>query len=264
MVQVQNLADRKLLDLYLSRAAVGQYGVAYALGAGVKFALSAFEPAWGPFVYSRIGDPGAPRTLARVITWAWLVFALAGTGVAVFAGELLEIFTTRPEFRLGAPVIPLVALAYLLHGVYLLTSIGIGIRKRTRWYPLITAASATTNVVANLALIPLYGMQGAAWATVLSYAVMAGLGFAVSRRLYPLPLEWARLGRITAAALALFLASRLVPAGSLALAIPVKLGLLAALPVLLLVSGFATPAEREALAERWRRQRNPTKPPEDH
>jgi O-antigen/teichoic acid export membrane protein len=175
--------------------------------------------------------------------------------VAVFAQELLEIFTSRPEFRSGAPVIPVVALAYLFHGGFLLTSIGIGVRKRTRWYPLITGASATTNVAANLVLIPRLGMLGAAWATVLSYAVMAGLGFAVSRRLYPLPLEWGRLGRITGAALLVFLASLLVPAGTLALAIPVKLGLMAALPALLLASGFATPEERRAVADRLRRRR---------
>jgi len=263
LVQVQNLADRKLLDLFVPRAVVGQYGVAYSLGTAVKFALSAFEPAWGPFVYSRIKEPDAPRTLARVITWAWLVFAAAGTGVALFARELLEIFTSRPEFRAGAPVIPVVALAYLFHGVFLLTSIGIGIRKRTRWYPIITGASATTNVVANLVLIPRLGMLGAAWATVLSYAVMAGLGFAISERLYPLPLEWGRLSRISAAALGVFLASRLVPTGSLAVAIPVKLALLATLPALLLASGFATPEERRALRQWRRRSHDDSSPPEE-
>jgi O-antigen/teichoic acid export membrane protein len=255
LVQVQNVADRKLLDRYVPRAVVGQYGVAYSLGAGVKLALSAFEPAWGPFIYSRMREPDAPRTFARVITWAWLAFAVAGTGVAVFASELLQIFTSRPEFRAGAPVIPIVALAYLFHGAFLLTSIGIGVKKRTRWYPVITAASATTNVVANLMLIPRLGMLGAAWATVLSYAVMAGLGFGISRRLYPLPLEWGRLGRITAAALGVYLAAQLVPSGTLSLAIPVKLGLLAALPALLVASGFATPRERSALRERLRRTR---------
>jgi O-antigen/teichoic acid export membrane protein len=262
LVQVQNLIDRWLLLRYVSRAVVGQYGIAYSLGEGVKLALSAFEPAWGPFVYSRIRDPDAPVTLARVITWAWLFFALAGTGVAVFAFELLAIFTSGTAFLAGASVIPVVALAYLLHGVFLLTSIGIGVKKRTRWYPVITAASASTNVIANLVLIPRLGMMGSAWATVASYAVMAGLGFWISRRLYPLPLEWGRLSRISAAALAVFAASQLVPGGALAVAIAVKAGLLLALPALLLASGFATDEERRALREgvaRWRRGDGPKK-----
>ena len=56
---------------------------------------------------------------------------------------------------------------------------------------MMTAAAAATNLAANFALIPRYGILGAAWATVLSYAVMAGLGLVISQRLYPLPLEWA-------------------------------------------------------------------------
>ena len=85
----------------------------------------------------------------------------------------------------------------------------------------------------------------------------SAFGFRVSRGLYPLPLEWGRLGRITAAALAVFAASRLVPTGSLGVAIAVKLGLMAALPLLLLGAGFATAGERAALREgvaRWRRR----------
>src|SRR5262249_1307289 len=54
MVQVQNLADRKILDWYVPRAEVGVYQVGYSLAEAVKFPLSSFETAWGPFVYSRL------------------------------------------------------------------------------------------------------------------------------------------------------------------------------------------------------------------
>ena len=66
LVQVQNLADRKILDLFVPRATVGLYQVGYSLAEAVKFPLSSFETAWGPFVYSRLRQPDAPRTLARV------------------------------------------------------------------------------------------------------------------------------------------------------------------------------------------------------
>jgi O-antigen/teichoic acid export membrane protein len=200
LLQLQNLADRKILDLFASRAEVGLYHVGYTFGQGVKFALSAFEPAWGPFVYAEVRKEGAPRTLARVATPAFAVFLAAGLAVAVLGRELLTLMTPRsPEYRAAAPVIPVVALAYVLHGVFLLTSVGIGIAREARYYPLITAATATVNIAGNLLLVPRLGMMGAAWATVLSYAVMAGLGFVLSRRLYPIPFETARLLRLTAA-----------------------------------------------------------------
>jgi len=212
MVQAQNLADRKILDLFVSRAEVGIYSFGYSFGAGVKFAMSAFEPAWGPFVYSRVRDPGAPRVLARTATYAFGGFVALALAVALLAPEAVTLMTPRrPEFRAATPVVPVVALAYLLHGLFLLTSIGIGIERRARFYPLVTAAAATVNIAANFAWVPRHGMIGAAWATVASYAVMAALGGAVSRRLYPIPFETARMAALVALAAAAFASGRWAP-----------------------------------------------------
>jgi O-antigen/teichoic acid export membrane protein len=253
MVQVQNLADRWILEAFVSLGRIGIYQVGYTMGTAIKFALSAFAPAWEPFIYSQIHKPDAQQTLARLITYAFAVFAAVGLAVAVLGRELVHVMTA-PAFHDAAPVVPVVALAYLLHGVFLLGSIGIGIRKRTGFYPLITAASATTNVVANLILIPELGILGAAWATVLSYLVMAGMGVWLSYRLYPIPFEMGRLGRITLAALAVFFLSRLAPA-ELWPAIGVKSLSLLGFPVLVLASGAVRPAEWAFLHGQIRRLR---------
>lgn len=241
LVQVLNLADRKVLDLFVSRAEVGIYQMGYTFGTGVKFALSAFEPAWQPFVYSRIREPDGPRTLARVATWAFAVFAGVGLAFAVTAPELLRIMTRNPAFWSAAPVVPVVTLAYVCHGAFLLGSVGIAIQKRARYYPMITAAAAATNVAANFALIPRFGILGAAWATVLAYAVMATLGIRISQRLYPLPLEWPRLGAVVLAGGLTFALSRLAPQ-ALWPALAVKLACLGCFPALLFVLGFRRPA----------------------
>jgi O-antigen/teichoic acid export membrane protein len=246
-VQVLNGMDRKVLDLFVSRAEVGLYHIGYTLGAGVKFATSAFEPAWGPFVYAQLKDPEAPRTLARVATYAYAGFVAVTLLVAVLGRELLHVLTfTNPAFREAAPVIPVVALAYLLHGVFLLGSIGIGISRRASYYPLVTAAAAATNIVLNFALIPRHGMLGAAWATVAAYGVMAVLGVAFSQRAYPIPFEASRLFRLSAAGIATHFASTLAPE-ALWPAVGVKLASLFLFPVLLGLMGFFGPSERAFL-----------------
>ncbi len=167
LVHALNLADRILLARHRPLDVVGVYDKAYSLGAGVKFGLSPFETAWQPFVLARMRLPDAPRMLARVITYAAASFVTLALGIAVFGRELLVALTFKnPSFWVGAPVIPVVVLAYLLHGVFLLTSIGIGIEKKARYYPMVTAAAAATNIALNVALIPRFGMMGAAWATV--------------------------------------------------------------------------------------------------
>ena len=212
LVQALNLADRKILDLFVTRAEVGIYQLGYTFGGTVKFALSAFEPAWQPFVYAQARRPEAPAVLARVVTSAFAVFLAVGLAVAALGGNLLVLMTPRnPAFWAAAGIVPMVALAYLLQGAFLLGSIGIGIEKRARYYPMITAAAAATNVAGNFLLIPRFGITGAAWATVASYAVMAGLGVGISSRLYPVPFEKGRLAGLLAGAVLAYGIGRLLP-----------------------------------------------------
>ncbi len=255
LVQALNLADRKILDIFVTRAEVGMYQMAYTVGGGAKFALSAFEPAWAPFVYTQVKEPDGARTLARVATYAFAGFVAAGLAVAVLGPELLILLTPKnPAFWPAGPVVPVVALAYVLHGVFLLTSIGIGIARQARYYPLVTAAAAAVSIGLSLALVPRFGMMGAAWATVASYAVMAGLGHALSRRLYPLPLEGFRWLRIAAAAAVVYGASLLAPE-ALWPAVAVKVLLLVLFPALLAALGFLRATERAFLAQLWRGRR---------
>ncbi len=249
MIQVQNLADRRILEAFVSRGELGLYHVGYSFGTGVKFTTSAFERAWQPFVYSLIGRPELAQTLPSVITWAFGAHVAVGLAVAVLAPEIVQTLTA-PAYHAAAAFVPVVTLAYLLHAVFLLLSFGISIEKRTRYYPIVTAASAATNIGGNLVLIPWLGSMGAAWATVLSYAVMAALGAWFSLRLHPLPLQTVRLLRIASAAGVVFGVSTL-PTGAPLVVLAAKLGLLAVgFPVLVLGFGFLTEPERAWLRRR--------------
>jgi O-antigen/teichoic acid export membrane protein len=139
-----------------------------------------------------------------------------------------------------------VALAYLLHGLYLLTSVGIGIARQARYYPMVTALAATAGVTANLQLIPRYEAMGAAWAMVLAYAVMALAGHAFSRRVFPIPFEGGRFLRLTAAAGAAFALSAAVPGEGMAAA-GLRATALLVYPVLAWALGTLNPGEKERL-----------------
>jgi O-antigen/teichoic acid export membrane protein len=248
MIQVQNLADRRLLEFFVSHAQLGLYHVAYNFGMAVKFPLSAFEPAWQPFVYSQIHRPDAPRMLARIATYAAAAFITVGLPVAMFSREIVKLMT-GPKFHAAHPVVPVIVLAYLIHGIFLLTSIGIGIAKKAHYYPVVTAAAASTNIGMNLALIPRWGMMGAAWATVAAYGVMAILGFVLSRRVYPIPYEGGRIARLGVVGLSLYFVSLLAP-DIVFFNLLFKSGLLALAPMILWTSGFCRDDEKEWLRRR--------------
>jgi len=99
-----------------------------------------------------------------------------------------------------------------LQGIYLLTSIGLNITKRTQYYPVATIAAAATNIGLNLLLIPRFGIVGAAWANGAAYAVQAALGLRLSQRFYPIAYEWGRIARACSSAAVACLAARMLPA----------------------------------------------------
>ncbi|HSF18666.1 MAG TPA: oligosaccharide flippase family protein [Vicinamibacteria bacterium] len=239
--QVLNLSDRKLLEVFASLSASGLYHVGYMLGTGVKFFLAAFELAWGPFVYAQLAKPDAPRILGRIATYPFA--ALVGFGLvnAIFGRELLFLMA-EPRFHDAHSVVPVVVLAYVLQGVFALTSIGIGISKNTRVLPAITFGAASVNVILNILWIPRLGILGAAWATVAGYFFMALLGFYFGNRFYPIPFELGRLTKVGAAAGVAFWISLAAPA-DWTRALLVKGAAVLAFPLLLYAVGFFRPDE---------------------
>lgn len=193
LVQTLNLADRRILESFVSLAEVGVYQVGNSFGAAMKFPLSAFEPAWQPFVFENAKKENGPREIALVATRMSIVFIAVAVGLALVLPDVLRLVSRNEAYHAGAPVVPVMVLAYLFQGFFLLASVGITIAKEARYYPMITASAAALNIGLNLWLIPRFGIMASAWATVAGYALMALMGSSISKKLYPIPIQWTRI-----------------------------------------------------------------------
>jgi O-antigen/teichoic acid export membrane protein len=216
--QVIGFADRYLLKVYGTLSDVGVYSIGASFGLALKFFLSAFEAAWTPFFLGVMREPDARRIYATVSTYVVALLVLLVAGLSAVAPAVVRLFTTE-KFQAAAAVTPWIALGVMFQGLYLVGSIGLVITKRTRMYPLTTGTAAAVSVLANLLLIPRFGILGAAWATTCSYATLALATVGCSWRVYPIPYEWGRLLKIGIAGGAGYLvAVRSVPSGIHALA----------------------------------------------
>jgi O-antigen/teichoic acid export membrane protein len=92
--------------------------------------------------------------------------------------------------------VPVILLAYVMMGVYLIFLPGIYLKKKTLYVPLITGLGAVVNVLGNLFLIPRWGIMGAAWATFGGYLMMALTLFIVVQRFYPVRYQYGRLAKV--------------------------------------------------------------------
>jgi O-antigen/teichoic acid export membrane protein len=210
-LQVMSVGDRFMLSfLKVPLDLIGTYSIAVGFGLIPKLALGAFEYAWQPFYYATSREPGAPKVFSTVTTYGVAVLALLVAGLAAIARDLLDI-VTHGQYVGAEAVVSWTALGVFFYGIYLLTSIGLNITKNTKYYPVSTAIGAGVNIGLNLALIPRFGILGAAWANAVTYAVQAGIAYRLSQRFYPVDYEAGRLLRAVVAALAAYAAAASLP-----------------------------------------------------
>src|SRR4029079_9287238 len=179
--QVTAVGDKFILPFFATLTEVGIYGMAVSFGLTQKLFLSAFESAWAPFYYASIREPDAPRVFRLVTTYGVAVLALLTAGLSAVGRDAAAAMThgrilapDDPRWAQVGTVIAWTAIGVFLQGVYLLTSIGLNITKRTQYYPVATVTAAATNVLLNFLLVPAYGIVGAAWANGAAYGVPAG------------------------------------------------------------------------------------------
>ena len=216
--QVTAVGDKFILPLFVSMANVGVYGMAVSFGLTQKLFLSAFESAWAPFYYATIREPDAPRVFRTISTYGVAVLALLTACVSAVGRDAMRAMShgrflapDDPRWSDVSVVIGFTGLGVFCQGLYLLSSIGLNITKRTQYYPVATMTAAATNIALNFLLIPRLGIIGAAWANGMAYAVQAVLGYVLSQRFYPIAYEWARLTRVCAAAAIAYVAATMLP-----------------------------------------------------
>ena len=236
-----NFSDRFFLVKLTDATEVGLYSVGVRIASAMVLLLTAFRTAWPAFAYSIRDDEEARRTYAWVLTYLVVVTTWVATALTLLSPWLVRLLT-KPAFSDASRVVGPLAFAAVAFAGYIVIAIGVGRARRTQFNWVITGAAAAVNVALNLALIPPYGMMGAAIATVAAYTVM-GAGMAWwSQRIYPVPYQWRRVATAALVGVALAVTGKLA-GGGLVVAIPLAV----VYPLALLPAGFYLPVERKRL-----------------
>jgi O-antigen/teichoic acid export membrane protein len=186
-VFVLNAGDRIIIQRLLGAGAVGRYQVAYTVGYVVVLLVGFVSQAWTPR-FAAIRDRGERLALSGVArTELYHLLMPMIVGITLGAPFALRIFAP-PSFapETLTTVVFLVALS-----AFPVTASGASGRelitlRRGRSVAAVACLGAATNVGLNLVLVPRYGIEGSAAATVLAFTLAA----AVQVRLLPRSQPW--------------------------------------------------------------------------
>jgi O-antigen/teichoic acid export membrane protein len=197
--------DRPIVKALTNDATLGVYQANYRLGVLMMLVVGMFDYAWRPFFLTHARDADAPKLFSKVFTCLVTLLMLVFVTGSFFVEDIVRIkffgrYFIHPDYWGGLSIVPIVLLAYVFTGAYVNFVVGVYLEKKTKYLPYATGAGAVVNVAANFALIPKFGITGAAIATLLSYIVMAIGIYFPSQRLYHVDYEWGRLARVVLAA----------------------------------------------------------------
>jgi O-antigen/teichoic acid export membrane protein len=182
-----SITDRLFVANLLGIEQAGTYAVALQLASIVGLATQAFNRAYGPWLFGKLGETGQ-EAKTQVVRQTYLYFLLLlAAALLVGAASPVAIFVVSPRYRESLALVPYLAVGVAIAGMYNIVANYIFYARRTMLLLLVTAASVITNVVAMSGLIHLNGTTGAAQAFVVSQAVLFGATWWIASVVHPMP-----------------------------------------------------------------------------
>ena len=192
---ILNLSDRIFIERYFSMSDVGIYSLGYKVAGIVLIFTAAFNQAYNPVFFKLANSEDqdeAKKKLYRYnnifISITLLIFFV----ITIFSKEVIVVLLD-PKYRESYKIVPIIAFAYLISQVSGLLNLFMGQEKKNIQLMYMIIFSAFLNIGLNFLLIPIFGVYGAGYATVLSFMVMFIVQYWYSKRCYFIEFNWKRL-----------------------------------------------------------------------
>jgi O-antigen/teichoic acid export membrane protein len=180
---LMNVADRFIIDHFMIRSQVGIYSVAYKLGLLMNVLVIAFRTAYLPHFLSKDDNTGFPgskisgelggelrQTFTRLISLMMILFLTMIFFLKyLFRIEIGGFHLINPEYIQAIYIVPFIVLAYSFNGLAAFFSLAPYRSGKSYQFVITDVIGFSLNIALNFILIPLYGIMGAALATLIGY-----------------------------------------------------------------------------------------------
>jgi len=196
---------------YQASDIVGIYGRIAAFGVVLQLFIQVFRFAWQPFFLQHAKDPEAKRLFQHVLSISTLFTMFLALAATFFVPDLVRyhysdrFYLLPPRYWIGLSILPWIFLSYVFDMISTNLSAGLLITGNTRYLPVVTFAGAVVTALFCWWLIPLSGMDGAAYAIVAGTAVMCLVMAWYSLKVFPIRYDWLKLFLLLVAGIALAL-----------------------------------------------------------
>lgn len=165
-----NSCDRLMIAKMLGNSCAGVYAIGSKLGQISQLIYTAFAGGWQYFAFSTMKEEKQVESNSMVFEYLSVISLLSGIFMCAWSLPIFQILFVG-DYVSGYTVAPYLFLAPLLQMLFQVACNQFIVVKKTWPNMLILFTGAVLNILMNLFLIPKMGIEGAAIATLLGYAV---------------------------------------------------------------------------------------------
>jgi len=172
-----NAADKFIVAKILGESTLGIYAIGYSFAQLITLFIASYIKYWSPLYYKQATESIGTYEFIKKSTLQYIPVIMMLTLMSYFIIDtFLFDFMVNEQFAEGKMVIPIIMAALAIQGIYFFAIPFYITTNRTKVLSAITVISALINIGLNFIFIPIYGLVGAAYSTLLSYVFLSLIG----------------------------------------------------------------------------------------
>lgn len=188
--------DRIVMQMFCSTSDIGIYAGAMNLVAVFAVVQTSFNQLWAPSVVEHYAADKEDRIFYER-GYKFIVLVMFAFGATLIFGKEVLAFLLGSDYREAAFLLPFLAFHPMMYTISEASSVGISLMKKTKYQVYVSCISCVLNVVGCFALVPHFGMFGAAVSTGISYIVFFAARTYFSQKLLSFNIDLARTSVVT-------------------------------------------------------------------
>ncbi|NMH65598.1 lipopolysaccharide biosynthesis protein [Shewanella salipaludis] len=181
-------ADRFVINDELGVKFAGIYMVSVQVSMALAIIFDAINKAYVPWLFSRLKNCSMTGKYEIVKnTYLYFISLLVVSGCAFFIGPLVIELVVNEDFYMAKDVIGWLCLGQVFGGMYLMVTNYIFYEKSTTALSIVTIACGLGNLLLMLLFIGPFGVNGVAFAFVISKLIQFLVTWVLANKVYPMP-----------------------------------------------------------------------------
>jgi len=186
--------DRYSLNELGTLTDVAIYSLGFKIGGSIKvFIVTSVQLALTPLMLKRINDPDNKRLYSKILTYfsfglMWIILA-----VSVYSREIILLIAKNPEYIEATYLVPIIAMISFFGMAKESVIIGLHVNKQTKIIGTIIMIAGLINLGLNILMIPLWGIYGAALASLSTQFILFVFTYIIAQRAYHIPYEMGKV-----------------------------------------------------------------------